>query len=81
VDPAPRRFHSRDIRVLDAERFTVALCAEITDPVLCALIDRVGRRAGTVGRLPGTIDQAVDSTDVLTDPGRFRAAAPVLGLP
>lgn len=81
VDPSPRRFHDRDIRVLDAERFTVALCREITDPVLRGVLDRVGLRAGTVGRLPGTIDQAVDSTDVLTDPGRFRAAAPVLGLP
>ena len=34
VDPAPRRFHTRDIRVLDAERFTVALTGEITDHVL-----------------------------------------------
>ena len=39
------------------------------------------RRDEPVGRLPGTIDQAVDSTDVLTDPDRFRAAAaPMLGL-
>jgi hypothetical protein len=80
VDPGPRRFHTRDIRVLDAERFTVALTGEITDPVLRTLMDRVGRRAGTVGRLPGTVDQAVDSTDVLTRPARFRAAAPMLGL-
>jgi len=35
---------------------------------------------GTVPRLPGTIDQAVDSTDVLSHPDRFRAAAPLLGL-
>ncbi|HET6534067.1 MAG TPA: DUF4037 domain-containing protein [Actinoplanes sp.] len=80
VDPAPRQFYDRDIRVLGADRFTVALCREITDPVLRAVIDRVGRRAGVVGRLPGTIDQAADSTDVLTSPARFRAAAPMLGL-
>jgi hypothetical protein len=80
VDPAPRRFHTRDIGVLGAERFTVALTGAITDRVLRTLMDRVGRRAGTVGRLPGTVDHAVDSTDVLTHPVRFRAAAPMLGL-
>jgi hypothetical protein len=80
VDPAPRRFHRRDIRVLGAERFTVALTAAVTDPALRALLDRVGRRHGTIAVLPGTIDQAVDSTDVLTSPARFRRAAPMLGL-
>jgi hypothetical protein len=80
VDPAPRQFHDRDIRVLDAERFTVALTGPITDPTLRAVMDRVGLREGTVGRLPGTVDQAVDSTDVLSNPCRFRAAAPMLGL-
>lgn len=80
VDPAPRRFHERDIRVLDAERFTVALTGAITDPELRALIDRLGLRQGVVGRLPGTVDQAVDSVDVLTNPARFRACAPMLGL-
>jgi hypothetical protein len=81
IDPAPRQFYERDVRVVDAERFTIALAAEITDPVLRALIDRLGLRHGRVPRLPGTIDQAVDSTDVLTDPDRFRAAGPMLGLP
>jgi uncharacterized protein DUF4037 len=81
VDPAVRRFHDRDIRVLGADRFTVALTSAITDPELRALLERVGvRRGEPVGRLPGTIDQAVDSTDVLTSPDRFRAAAPMLGL-
>ena len=80
LDPAPRRFHTRDIRVLDAERFTVALTAEITDPVLGGVLARLGVRRGTVPRLPGTIDQASDSTDVLTAPARFRTAAPLLGL-
>jgi hypothetical protein len=81
VDPTIRRFYDRDIRVLGADRFTVALTAAITDPQLRSVLDRVGvRRGGPVGVLPGTIDQAVDSTDVLTGPARFRAAAPMLGL-
>jgi hypothetical protein len=80
VDPSPRPFYDRDIRVLDAERFTAALCAPITDPTLRRVMDRVGLREGVVGKLPGTVDQAVDSTDVLTNPDRFRAAAPMLGL-
>lgn len=81
IDPAPRQFYERDVRVVDAERFTIALAEEITDPVLRALIDRLGLRHGRVPRLPGTIDQAVDSTDVLTDPDRFRACRAALGLP
>jgi hypothetical protein len=42
--------------------------------VLRGLLDRVG------AHLPGTIDQAVDSTDILGDTARRRAAAPMLGL-
>jgi hypothetical protein len=81
VDPAPRRFHTRDIRVVGAERYTVALTASITDPEVVSLLGRLGnRRGGPIGRLPGTIDQAVDSTDVLMHPARRRAAAPMLGL-
>ncbi|WP_220131336.1 DUF4037 domain-containing protein [Streptomyces sp. PT12] len=57
LDPGPRRFHARDIRVLAGERFTEALVARITDPGVGALVDRLGRRAdGSVGRLPGAID-------------------------
>jgi hypothetical protein len=81
VDPAPRRFHTRDIQVLGADRFTVALTGPITDPDLRALLGRVGLRHGTVPVLPGTVDQACDSTDVLSTPARFRRAAPLLGLP
>jgi hypothetical protein len=80
VDPAPRQFYERDIRVIGADRFTVALAREITDPLLHGLIDRLGLRHGHIPRLPGTIDQAVDSTDVLSSPERFRAAAPLLGI-
>jgi hypothetical protein len=80
VDPAPRRFYERDIRVVGAERFTTALVREITDPVLRGLIDRLGLRHGVIPRLPGTIDQAVDSTDALATPERFRRAASLLGL-
>ncbi|GAA2637289.1 DUF4037 domain-containing protein [Paractinoplanes durhamensis] len=73
LDPAPRQFYERDIQVLDASRFTIALAAEITDPELRALLDRVGVRHGVIPRLPGTIDQAVDSTDLLSNPALFRA--------
>jgi hypothetical protein len=78
LDPSPRQFYTRDIRVLNAERFT-ALAAEITDPVLRGVLDRLGAREG-IPRIPGTIDQAVDSTDILTSASRCRAAAPLLGL-
>ncbi len=80
VDPSPRQFFTRDIRVLDGHRFTVALTGQITDPALRELLSRVGVRHATVGVLPGTIDQAVDSADVLSTPARFRRAGPMLGL-
>jgi hypothetical protein len=81
VDPAPRRFHDRDIWVIDAERFTAALTAAITDVELNEMLARLGYRRGTtVGTLPGTIDQATDSTDILCVPDRCRSAAGTLGL-
>jgi hypothetical protein len=82
LDPSPRQYYTRDVRVLGADRYTVALAAAITDPELRALLDRLGgRRGGPIGTLPGTIDQAVDSTEILCDPARCRRAAPILGLP
>jgi hypothetical protein len=82
VDPAPRTYYTRDIRVLSADRLTVALTAAVTDPEVRALLDRLGgRRGGPVGTLPGTIDQVTDSTEILGDPARCRTAAPLLGLP
>jgi hypothetical protein len=80
VGAAVRQFYDRDIRVLGAERFTVALTSAITDPQVRALLQRLGLRHDLIGKLPGTVDQAVDSTDVLADPARCRAAAPMLGL-
>ncbi|MBB5867205.1 hypothetical protein F4553_000584 [Allocatelliglobosispora scoriae] len=81
VDPSPRRYYTRDIEVVGADRFTVALTAAITDPVLRGVLDRLGHRhGGPVGTLPGTVDQAVDSADILCHPDRCRALAPVLGL-
>ncbi|MEV4704496.1 DUF4037 domain-containing protein [Actinoplanes sp. NPDC049316] len=82
VDPRPRPFHTRDIRVLDADRLVVALTSAVEDPEVRALLGRLGgRRGGPVGTLPGTIDQAVDSTEILMDPARCRRAAAMLGLP
>ena len=81
VDPAPRAYYGRDIRVLGADRLTVALTAAVTEPGVRALIDGLGgRRGGPIGRLPGTIDQVTDSTEILGDPARCRRAAPLLGL-
>ena len=81
VDPAPRAYFTRDIRVAGADRLTVALTAAITGPEVRALVDRLGgRRGGPVGTLPGTIDQVTDSTEILGDPARRRRAAPLLGL-
>ncbi|HZN16986.1 MAG TPA: DUF4037 domain-containing protein [Micromonosporaceae bacterium] len=81
VDPAPRQFYTRDVRVVHAERFTAALTAAVTDPQVRSLLDRLGYRAGSaVGALPGAVDQAVDSVDVLSYPDRCQAAAALLGL-
>ncbi|WP_246595358.1 DUF4037 domain-containing protein [Actinoplanes auranticolor] len=81
VDPAPRTYHTRDIRVLSADRLTVALAAAITDPGTRALVDRLGgRQGGPIATLPGTIDQVTDSTEILGDPARCRRAGPLLGL-
>lgn len=81
IDPAPRQYYTRDIRVLGADRYTVALTTAITDPELRALLDRLGgRHGGPIGTLPGTIDQATDSTEILCNPARRRQALPMLGL-
>jgi Domain of unknown function (DUF4037) len=81
VDTAPRAFYDRDIRVIGAERLTVALADAITDVEITTLLDRLGsRHRTTVGMLPGTIDHAIDSTDVLCHPYRCRSAAKTIGL-
>lgn len=66
VDPTPRQFYTRPWDVVDAERFAYAFQEEIGDPWLRRL------------PLVGTVDQFVDSTDVLSVPGRARAAAMAL---
>lgn len=81
VDPTPRRFHLRDIQVLGSDRLTRVLIDAITDPALEALVTRLGCRPGrAVAHLPGAIDQATDSVEILTVPGRRRDYAPLLGL-
>jgi len=82
VDPEPRRFFDRDIRVLFGDRFTNALAARVTDPEVRALITRLGSRYHDASAmLPGAIDQVVDSVEVLGHPDRCRNAAGVLGVP
>jgi hypothetical protein len=58
VDPTTRDYHTRPFRVLHADRFADALVATVDDPVLTAL-PRVG-----------SVDQWIDSTDVLSASGR-----------
>ncbi|MGI8648058.1 MAG: DUF4037 domain-containing protein [Mycobacteriales bacterium] len=63
VDSTPRQFHTRDIRVIGAERFTQALIEAITDRQLHKLVSTVGTRADGVYQLSGAIDQM--NVDVL----------------
>jgi hypothetical protein len=82
VDPAPRPFHDRDIRVVGPARVTVALTGAITDADVVSLLTAQGHRSDTgVGRLVGAVDQVIDSTEILCDHERRRAVAgPLLGL-
>jgi len=63
VDPTTGNYHQRPARVLGADRFSQAMLATVTDPELRAL------------PLVGAVDQAVDSTDVLSSPARCRRLA------
>lgn len=63
VDPATRPYHDRPFQVLHAERFSAALRARISSPDISSL------------PLLGTVDQFVDSTDVLSRSELTRAAA------
>jgi hypothetical protein len=63
VDPSTRPYHDRPFQVLHAERFAAALASGITDFEISAL------------PLLGAVDQYLDSTDLLGDRGRTRAAA------
>ncbi|MGJ6964815.1 DUF4037 domain-containing protein [Streptosporangium sp. G11] len=62
LEASLRPYHRRPFQVLDAGRFADALGAAITDPRVRAL------------PALGSIDQFGDSTDLLTDPRRCRAA-------
>lgn len=60
VDEAVRRYHDRPFRVLGADRFAAACRAALTDPDL--------RELPSIG----SVDQVVDSTDVLSVTQRAR---------
>ncbi|MFE2942180.1 DUF4037 domain-containing protein [Streptomyces sp. NPDC059255] len=66
VDPAVRPYHSRPFQVLRADRFTRALTARITDPAL--------RDPPPVG----SVDQYLDSADVLSSPELTRTASRIM---
>jgi hypothetical protein len=60
LDPSARAYHSRPARVLMADRFASALLDTVSDTTLPAL------------PLIGSVDQVVDSADVLEAPGTYR---------
>jgi hypothetical protein len=66
VDPATRPYHGRPFQVLHAERFVTACQEQIHDPDLRAL------------PLIGSVDQFVDSTDLLSSSDRPRRLRPFL---
>ena len=59
VDPTTRNYYGRPFRVLHGDRFADALIATVDDPVLAALPQ------------VGSVDQWIDSTDVLSESGRM----------
>jgi hypothetical protein len=61
LDTNVRRFHQRPYLVIDGDRYVDAIRAEITDPEVKALPVHLG-----------SVDQFVDSTDVLDHPARLR---------
>jgi hypothetical protein len=63
VDPSARSFYNRPYRVLGADRFVEACVSELADNALRQLA------------LIGSVDQVVDSTDVLTIAERARCLA------
>ena len=63
LDPSVRQFHSRPAHVLMADRFAEACLGTVVEPQLCDL------------PLIGAVDQAVDTTDVLSSPGTYRRLA------
>ena len=67
VDPSVRNFHSRPFQVLQAERFVDACLLQVGDLRL--------RDAPLIG----SIDQWVDSTDVLENPDRTSLTGTVYG--
>jgi hypothetical protein len=60
LDPSARGYHGRPARVLMADRFASALLDTVTDAAVHAL------------PLIGSVDQVVDSTDVLQAPDHYR---------
>lgn len=81
INPDPIQFYDRDIRVSPAGEAVTGLIRTIQDPEILTMIDSLGGRMDGLHRLPGAVDQAVDSVDVLTYPRMRRAVGKVLGRP
>jgi hypothetical protein len=64
IDPAPRTFHDRPIRIIAADRVVEALRDAIEDPDVRAIAHEAG-----------AIDAVSDNTDVLTRPSLWRRVA------
>jgi hypothetical protein len=60
LDPRPSAFHGRPYQVIHGDRFAEALKASIQDPRVRSLVEAAG--------LVGSVDQWIDSTDVLSAP-------------
>ena len=65
VDPGTREYYGRGYRVLSADRFATACLDQVSSAELSSL------------PLVGSVDQALDTTDVLSHAGRARAMAPL----
>jgi len=67
--------------LVGAARLVETLARSVTGAEVSRLIDSVGGRLDGMHRLPGSLDQALDCVDVLTNRVLVRVAGQTLGLP
>lgn len=79
VDPSPRQFWNRDLRVVAAMDVARGLIGAIVDPEVRALAANLTRDVGASGltpSIPGSIDQLSDNVEILEHPDRCLLAWP-----